>query len=66
MTDRPTPGFTEASFNALAAALDRVASGQHALFLTKLVILLAAGHPQPAALDDAIRRAQANLQVAQP
>lgn len=63
----PTAGTTDAShfserdFEQLAAAIDGIASTQRELFLTKLVILLAARGPA-GTLADCMGRARMHLE----
>ncbi len=52
--------FAERDFEALASAIDQVPAPQRELFLTKLVILLAAGAPD-GLLADRIQRASRHL-----
>lgn len=59
-TTDTTATFAERDFVDLAGAIDRVPSPQRELFLTKLVILLAAGAP-PGLLADRIERAGRHL-----
>lgn len=60
-TDAAPPRFSENDFERLAAAIDATAPAQRALFLTKLVILMAAAMPQ-GALAGQIARAHKNLE----
>lgn len=59
-TDTTTATFAERDFVELAGAIDRVPAPQRELFLTKLVILLAAGAPA-GLLADRIQRAGRHL-----
>lgn len=52
--------FAERDFETLAGAIDQVPAPQRELFLTKLVILLAAGAPA-GVLADRIQRAGRHL-----
>jgi hypothetical protein len=61
MTATSTPGFSEQAFTALASALDEVPGEQRELFLTKLVILLAARNGEAGVLAECIGRARAHL-----
>ncbi len=59
-TTTDTTTFAERDFVELAGAIDRVPAPQRELFLTKLVILLAAGAPA-GLLADRIQRAGRHL-----
>lgn len=59
-TTDPSTTFAERDFIELAAAIDQVPAPQRELFLTKLVILLAAGAPA-GALAQRIERARRHL-----
>lgn len=59
-TTTDTTTFAERDFVELAGAIDRVPAPQRELFLTKLVILLAAGAPA-GLLADRIQRAARHL-----
>lgn len=59
-TTDPTATFAERDFVDLATAIDQVPAPQRELFLTKLVILLAAGAPA-GALAQRIERARRHL-----
>lgn len=52
--------FSERDFETLAASIDNITPSQRELFLTKLVILLAADAPS-GALQERIHRASRNL-----
>ena len=58
--NRNAAAFAESDFIDLAAAIDQVPATQRELFLTKLVILLAAGAP-PGTLSERIERARKHL-----
>lgn len=59
-TTTDTTTFAERDFVDLASAIDQVPAPQRELFLTKLVILLAAGAPA-GLLADRIQRAGRHL-----
>lgn len=59
-TTETTATFAERDFVDLASAIDQVPAPQRELFLTKLVILLAAGAPA-GLLADRIQRAGRHL-----
>ena len=56
-----TPNFREADFELLANTIDTLKPEERELFLTKLVILLIANHPDKAALPNWVATARANL-----